>query len=117
MAEEINGILSALISDQPAAVRSVPIELQRPVSGRQDVINLDESTEETRVVIHTSPEINVKRHQSIDSVDLMIEEEIKHIEEEETPKERIQSAPIERSQSAAPKSASSVNKDIIEVTS
>jgi hypothetical protein len=49
--------------------------------------------EETKVVIHTLNDTNVKRKQSIDSVDLMIEEEIKHItgdhedeKEEKTPK-------------------------------
>ncbi len=49
--------------------------------------------EETKVVIHTLNENNVKRKQSIDSVDLMIEEEIKNItddhedeKQEKTPK-------------------------------
>lgn len=40
--------------------------------------------EETKVVIHTLHENGVKRKQSVDSVDLMIEEEIKNITEDLT---------------------------------
>jgi hypothetical protein len=70
------------------------IDNDRPESA---VKEMNSEPEETKVVIHTLHENSVyKRKQSIDSVDLMIEEEIKNITEdhetgrpteEETPQE------------------------------
>jgi len=41
---------------------------------------VDTNAEEANVVVHTSAESNSERKKSIDSVDLMIEEEIKNID-------------------------------------
>lgn len=89
LAEEINGILSHSWGGEPP-VSPYTKENDRPESAAKDI---DLEPDETKVVIHTLNEDNVKRKQSIDSVDLMIEEEIKHItadhedeKEEKTPK-------------------------------
>jgi hypothetical protein len=88
LAEEINGILSHSWGEPPVSPYNK--ENDRPESAAKDI---DLESEETKVVIHTLNDTNVKRKQSIDSVDLMIEEEIKHItgdhddeKEEKTPK-------------------------------
>nr|CAH0102549.1 unnamed protein product [Daphnia galeata] len=92
LAEEINGILSHTLGELPVLQQN--IDNDRPESA---VKEMNSEPEETKVVIHTLHENSVnKRKQSIDSVDLMIEEEIKNITEdhetgrpteEETPQE------------------------------
>lgn len=88
LVEEVNGILSTTIGEQPIVEN--PIQEERPVSSVPET-HFD-GQEETKVVVHISPEISVKRKQSIDSVDLMIEEEIKNIKDDHvvTVEERLQ---------------------------
>lgn len=81
--EEINGILSSTLSEPAVSqVQNGEDPVNETIAENGDV------PEETEVVIHTSPENNnenpVKRHPSIDSVDLMIEEEIKNITEDQS---------------------------------
>lgn len=82
MAEEINGVLSHTLGVREV-LEPIPPVFQEEVEIEPPQISLVKETtpgpEETKVVIHTSPENSVKRKQSIDSVDLMIEEEIKNI--------------------------------------
>ncbi len=81
MAEEINGVLSHTLGAREVLELSPPV-FQQEVEIEPPQSLVKETTpgpEETKVVIHTSPENSVKRKQSIDSVDLMIEEEIKNI--------------------------------------
>ena len=94
-AEEIHGILSHTIGvrreQRSVSVPQQEIEIERP----QSVIKEESpGPDEIKVVIHTSPENSVKRKPSIDSVDLMIEEEIKHIIDDpdiaNTTEERVQ---------------------------
>jgi len=77
LAEEINGILSHSWGELPVLQNNN--ENDRPESVIKEI---NSEPEETKVVIHTLNENNGKRKQSIDSVDLMIEEEIKNITED-----------------------------------
>ncbi|XP_032792607.2 uncharacterized protein LOC116929459 [Daphnia magna] len=79
LAEEVNGIVSSALGELP--VSQNPKVSERPESA---VTEIHSEQEETKVVIHTLHEdVNqngaVKRQQSVDSVDMMIEEEIKNI--------------------------------------
>lgn len=96
-AEEINGILSSSLNEPAAATATVPDQSAPNDSEPTNDIEIDGPLpKETEVVIHTSSSVDnnnekqhIKREPSIDSVDLMIEEEIKHITDDLPPDSHV----------------------------